>query len=169
MRFEAALIGGLVISGGGLPTAAITPLTQRARSRSDRRSAHAMSSPAATPASCFGSARDLQESPQCRIKWASLRRCGISSGIFFVLGQRGDLRQRHARPARLGKTGQRHVGQAVGHRARLRWYGPPPCAAAHHVSKQAPVTQHALPKRFGFGIASHGAPLAGPGACASPS
>jgi hypothetical protein len=82
--------------------------------------------------------------------WASLRRCGISSGIFFVLGQRGDLRQRHARPARLGKTGQRHVGQTVGHRARLRWYGPPPCAAAHHVSKQAPVTQHALPKRFGL-------------------
>jgi hypothetical protein len=32
----------------------------------------------------------------------------------------------------------------------LRWYGPPPCAAAHHVSKQAPVTQHALPKRFGL-------------------
>ena len=32
------------------------------------------------------------------------------------------------------------------------------------MSKQAPVTQHALPKRFGFRIASHGAALAGPGA-----
>ncbi len=32
------------------------------------------------------------------------------------------------------------------------------------MSKLAPVTQHALPKRFGFRIASHGAALAGPGA-----
>ena len=74
----------------------------------------------------FGSARDLHKRPQWRILWASLRRRRISSGIFFVLGQRGDLRQRHARPARLGKTGQRHgVGETVGHRAGSRWYGLP--------------------------------------------